>query len=245
MRILLFALISLFASCSGPIQQKMTKEQGIINDAIKTHGGILYGQANYNFVFRDKNYSFKHDDGKYTYTLQQKKNDREVFYELNNDSFTRSVNGVASNLSEKDKIRYSNSLNSVIYFALLPYRLNDQAAIKSYKGVIKIKGKSYHAIEVKFNEKNGGTDHEDIFMYWINEQTKTMDYLAYEFHVNGGGVRFRNAYNPRNVDGIRFQDYENYSAPTGTKLTDLPALFEKGNLKLLSKIELEKIQKEN
>ena len=47
-------------------------------------------------------------------------------------------------------------------------------------------------------------------MYWFNKETFKPDYLAYDFHTDGGGVRFRKAYNERYVDGIRFVDYENY-----------------------------------
>ena len=174
--------------------------------------------------------------------MNQSKNERDVYYFLSNDKFIRSINDVVSNLSDKDVVRYSNTLNSVIYFALLPYRLNDPAVIKTLKGTTSIKGKKYHAVEVRFTEENGGTDYDDVFYYWINTQTNTMDYLAYLFHVNGGGVRFRAAYNPRVIDEIRFQDYENYSAPKETALADLPALYEAGELKLLSKIELEEVK---
>ena len=59
--------------------------------------------------------------------------------------------------------------------------------------------------------------------------------------MNGGGVRFRSAYNSRNVGGIIFQDYVNYKAEMGTPLGDLPKLFEQGRLKELSKIDTENV----
>ncbi len=239
--IILFTL-SLYA-CATPSKKAKTIEQKVIDEAIKAHGGTLYEKAHYTFKFRSKQYSFKHNEARYAYTSDQIKNDRAVHYYLDNDHFVKSINGDTLNLSDKDILRYGNSLNSVIYFALLPYRLNDPAVIKSYKGITKIKNQAYHTIEVRFTEEKGGTDHDDVYYYWINQETKFLDYLAYNFHVNGGGVRFRNAYNSRSVDGIRFQDYENYSAPVGTALEKLPGLFEGGSLKLLSKIELEDIKK--
>ena len=69
-----------------------------------------------------------------------------------------------------------------------------------------------------------------------------MNYMAYSYHTNDGGVRFRSAYNPRTVDGIRFQDYVNWEAPIGTPLEELPKLYENGQLKELSKIETEAVQ---
>lgn len=243
MKYLLAALVISILACAKLPTKNASKEQQLVDEAIKAHGGALYDNAHYSFLFRGKQYAFKHENGRYTYTFDHTKNDRAVHYYLDNDQFVYTVNGDTMNLSDKDQVRYGNQLNSVIYFALLPYRLNDPAVRKAYKGISKIKGQSYQTVEVRFTEEKGGTDHEDVYYYWINEQSKTVDYLAYNFHVNGGGVRFRSAFNPRTIGGIRFQDYENYSAEFNTPLADLPALYEKGALKLLSKVELTSIQR--
>lgn len=58
-----------------------------------------------------------------------------------------------------------------------------------------------------------------------------MDYFAYNYQVNEGGVRFRAAFNTRVVAGVTFQDYINYEAPIKTPLKDLPGLYEQGKLK--------------
>jgi hypothetical protein len=59
-------------------------------------------------------------------------------------------------------------------------------------------------------------------------------------------MRFREAYNERFVNGIRFVDYNNYK-PLNTEMTifETDSLFESGNLKLLSKIELKNIKVED
>lgn len=234
---------TLLLACSTQMAKKdQSTEQKIIDEAIKAHGGKRYHTANYAFEFRSKQYTFKHQDSRYEYTFLQNKADQKIHYFMDNESFIRSIDDQVQDLDAKAQLRYSNSLNSVIYFALLPYRLNDPAVRKAYKGKMKIKGKNYDLIEVRFTEAGGGTDHDDVYLYWINEQSKTLDYLAYSFQVNGGGVRFRSAYNPVVVDGIRFQDYENYSADKNTPLEELPALYEQKALKLLSKIELEKVK---
>jgi hypothetical protein len=240
---LIFTLLGfLLLGCASQPKPSKSKEQSIIDAAIKTHGGDQYQSAKIGFEFRERSFTLEHEAGRFIYTSEQEKDGRTIRSVLDNDDFRRTVDGSAVELSEKDKIRFGNSVNSVIYFALLPYRLNDPAARKTYKGNTKINGQSYEAVEVRFTEQGGGTDHDDVFMYWVNTQTKTVDYLAYIFHVNKGGVRFRKAYNPRMVDGIRFQDYENYKADIDTPLEQLPALYETGNLELLSKIELENIR---
>ena len=61
--------------------------------------------------------------------------------------------------------------------------------------------------------------------------TFEIDYLAYNYVTDGGGVRFRSAINKRRVNGLLVQDYINY-APLDKKmpLPDLIAEFEKDAL---------------
>tara|TARA_R110000751_G_scaffold92169_1_gene180503 strand:+ start:46 stop:870 length:825 start_codon:yes stop_codon:yes gene_type:complete len=211
--------------------------EDIIKHAIKAHGGELYDTANYEFVFRDKMYMFNNKNG-YTYRVNFKDSlGNRIEDNIVNGSFGRKVNDDPVHLSEKDSTVYSNALNSVIYFATLPYKLNDKAVHKESVGETVIKGEDYDVVRVTFGKDGGGTDYDDIFMYWVNKKSHYINYLAYSYSVNDGGVRFRSAYNPRTIDGIRFQDYINWEAPVGTPLKDLPALFEKDKLKELSRIE--------
>ena len=101
---------------------------------------------------------------------------------------------------------------------------------------------NYDVIEVTFKQEGGGKDFEDQYYYWINKKSHTMDYLAYNYKVNGGGVRFRSSYNRRNVGGIIFQDYINYKAEVGTPLKDLPTLYENDKLKEVSRIDTENVE---
>lgn len=221
----------------------MSKADKIIDKAIKAHGGGKYDQAHYSFVFRDKGYIFQNQGDQYTYLVTSKKDNVTRLDRLDNSGFSRRENGEELELSEKDKTRFSNGLNSVIYFATLPYKLQDQAVIKKYVGTATVKDKSYEVVEIRFHKKGGGTDHDDTFYYWINKEDHLIDYLAYNYQVNNGGVRFRSAYNRRNVDGIVFQDYINYKAEVGTSLQDLPELWENKELKELSRIETEQIKR--
>ncbi len=211
--------------------------QQIVDKAIKAHGGKAYDNLNVAFTFRTKKYTIKLNNGLFKYTRSFSNDTGTYLDKLTNDRFERSLDGEVVVLSEKDTRRFSNSVNSVVYFTLLPKGLNDPAANKTLIGTTKIKGEDYHLIEVKFDEEGGGDDHDDTFAYWINVKTYTVDYLAYSFHVNGGGVRFREAINPVEVGGVRFQNYINYSpASKDTPLDKLPRLFEEGSLKKLSEI---------
>ncbi len=174
----------------------------------------------------------------YTYTRSFQDSVGVVYDVLiNSNDFKRTVDDYDVVLTEEWKKRYGNSVNSVLYFFQIPYVLNDPAARKFYLGEVMINGKSYHIIKVTFNEEDGGKDFEDEFRYWINQETKLVDYLAYNYLTDGGGTRFRQAINRREVDGLVVQDYINYKANEKFPLLDdLPRLFEKDSLIELSRI---------
>ena len=218
-----------------------TKAQAILDETINAHGGDLYDTANYSFVFRDNTYHFKNDGNNYEYIKISKKGNTFTKDVLKNGKLIRMINGKATELSEKEIKTATEAINSVIYFATLPHKLKDGAVNKTYIGDTTIKGKNYTLLGITFNKENGGEDYDDEFHYWINSETKKIDYLAYNYKVNKGGVRFRSAYNMRIIDGITFQDYINYKAEVGTPLKELPELYEAGKLKELSKIKTEDI----
>jgi len=261
--IIIFCLISLFIGSCNTVNKKETavvetkeevvketsiqisgdsKSDSVVANAIKAHGGVLYDTADYTFIFRKKEYHFKNNKEQFTYEVKTNKNGKQIKDVLLNGQLTRYVNEEVVVLSEKEMAKYTEGLNSVIYFATLPHKLSDAAVNTSYEGRINIKEASYHVIKVFFDQEGGGTDHEDVYFYWINEETNKIDYLAYSYKVNGGGVRFRSYYNRRVVDGITFQDYINWGAHKNTSLATLPEMFEKGTLKEFSKIETEDVK---
>ena len=141
-------------------------------------------------------------------------------------------------------MKYSNSVNSVHYFALLPYGLNDPAVVKTYVGEESLGQKTYHKLEITFMQDGGGKDHDDVFIYWFDVDTYRLDYLAYKYYTDGGGMRFREAFNQRVINGIHLADYENYKPEQPTELEKMGQAFESGTLKLLSTIALENVSVE-
>ncbi len=216
----------------------------IIAQAIATHGGEALEQANLSFDFRKKHYEVHLNGGQFTYQSTGEDSTGALLHDvLTNAGFTRTVDGQPSNLTKEDQQRYGNSLNSVVYFVLLPYPLNDPAVNATYLGEAAIRSEPYHKIRVTFNQQGGGDDFDDEYIYWIHRERHTMDYLAYRFEVNGGGTRFREAYNPRLISGIRFDDYINYESTVDkVDLKDYDQLFETGKVKELSRIETENVE---
>lgn len=213
----------------------------LLATTVEAHGGKRYDTAHFGFQFRDKNYTFKNSGSDYTYTVSSRRDGKTTEDELTQQSFTRKINGNVEVLTTTKQALYGASLNSVIYFATLPHKLLDPAVNLAYKGTTNIKSQNYQTLMISFDEEGGGQDHDDEYYYWINDETKLIDYFAYNYLVSGGGVRFRSAYNTRKVAGVVFQDYINYKAPVGTALSELPALFEKDQLKKLSVIATENV----
>jgi hypothetical protein len=217
--------------------------QNIVDKTIEISGGEKYMNAEIDFDFRDKHYRSVRNDGMFQYEREFQDSIGTIKDVLNNDGFMRYVDNQVAEIPDSMAVKYTSSVNSVHYFALLPYGLNDAAVNKSSLGEVSLKDKLYHKIKVTFNQEGGGEDFEDVFIYWIDKETFKAHYIAYSYIEDDGiGIRFREAYNERIVNGLRFVDYNNYKSEESTvTLLDLDKAFESGSLKLLSKIELENI----
>jgi hypothetical protein len=212
--------------------------QSIVNECIAAHGGEKYDNLWAEFDFRDMHYSLKTKKGEYTYIrVQLDSSGRKIEDILTNNSFQRRINDEKVDVPDSMFTKYSSSVNSIAYFFLLPKPLNDPAAIKELVGSATLKGKEYYKIKVSFNQEGGGQDHDDVFMYWIDKETKSMDYLAYTYNTNGGGIRFREAFNQKIQNGIKYCDYKNYGfEDLNYKLEELDLLFEQNKIPLKSEI---------
>ncbi|QSE97871.1 DUF6503 family protein [Fulvivirga lutea] len=230
----LFALTVLYA-CNDS-----HNAQQIVDATILASGSNKLSNSKVEFIFRDKEYGVEQKGGTYEMVrLWENEAGEVVRDEVTNEGFKREVNGQKVEVADSMAFKYTNSINSVIYFALLPYRLNDQAVNKEYLGKESIKNNEYHKVQVTFNEEGGGKDHDDVFIYWINTDTNFIDYLAYSYKVDGGGMRFRESYNPRVVNGVRFVDYVNYEPEDkNQELESIGQAFNDNKLKELSKIVL-------
>lgn len=231
----------LLLSCNQKEKNTELTAQNIIDKTIEFSGGALYENAEITFVFRNIIYKSIRKNERYSLQriLPDTLNTVDI---LTNDGFERIQDGEKVALSDTLNFKYRESVNSVHYFMQLPFGLNDPAVNKKLLDPVTIKGKDYYKIEVTFAEEGGGVDFEDVFLYWISKDEFTLDYLAYKFLTNDGGIRFRQSYNSRVVEGIRFSDYKNFRPEhKDVDFYKIDELFEKGQLMELSLIEKEKI----
>jgi hypothetical protein len=237
----LYALLVIFGlvSCNTTLNDP----QKIIDKTIEASGGKKYLNSTIEFDFRERHYMAQREGGKYSYERITKDSTNTIRDIIANEGFKREINNKPVEVADSMKVKYTASVNSVVYFALLPYGLNDAAVQKKFLGETSVENKDYYVIEITFAQEGGGEDHEDVFLYWINKKDFTIGYMAYSYEEPDGiGLRFRKAYNPRTVNGILFLDYINFKPKAETQITNLEELFKKGELQELSKIELTNIQ---
>lgn len=167
---------------------------------------------------------------------------------LGGRGFRRTRGAHTDSLPPTAALAAEESLNSVFYFALLPHPLTDDAVQPRHLGSATIVGEPYQVLDVTFGRVGGGRDWQDRFVYWMHDDRYTVDYLAYAFHVNDGGIRFRQAYGAREVGGVRVQNYRNFAPMLNTlspnDLERLPELWQAGQLRHLSDIALENVRVE-
>ncbi|MCM4160774.1 deoxyribose-phosphate aldolase [Antarcticibacterium flavum] len=236
----LFLLLSIILISSCQRQEEEITAQDVIDRTIERAGGERFKRATVEFRFRDHTYKSIRNGGEFH--LERNRKDSIGHYRdiLSNTGYQRFLNDSLLTVPDSMVVRYSSSVNSVHYFAHLPYGLNDRAVNKEMAGEAVIKGEPYYQLKITFQQEGGGADHHDEFMYWIHKKNYTIDYLAYKFQVNDGGIRFRAAYNPRVIGGLRFVDYKNYTIEDlETRLEELDELYEQGQLDMLSNIKTE------
>lgn len=230
----LFLIQSVMISCGDD------RAQRIVDEAIETHGGSAFKSFFLEFDFRDRHYTVARDGGIFRYTREFTDSTGTIKDVLSNDGFVRYRNGAPVNLPEERKQAFKRSVNAVIYFALLPFGLNDKTVNKEWLGETVIRGEPYDLVRVTFDADGGGEDHQDIFLYWFHGEKRTMDYFAYSYTTDGGGLRFREAINPRRKNGILLQDYINYRPEDESiPLDSLQNMFKSGRLRKVSEIIME------
>ena len=241
MHYLYIFLILLITSCNSK-KSSLTAQQ-VIDNTIAFSGVSKVSNSKITFKFRDILYTAVRKEGNYTLDRVFKKDTSTINDIIFNKGYQRFVNYIPVATIDSLKIKYSNAINSVHYFSVLPLGLNDKAVQKKILPSSKINGKEYYKIEISFSEDGGGEDFQDIFIYWINKDDFLIDYLAYSFHTNGGGKRFRVLKEQCLIKEIRFVDYYNYKPSSkDIPLTDLDLYYENNQLIKVSEIILKDIK---
>lgn len=211
----------------------------VIQRAIAAHGMTDLDGRKLRFVFRERTYGIEMEGGRFRYTRSfVDSTGRAVRDELTNQGLRRFIQDGEVELSSKDSSAYAGSVNSVRYFFLLPYGLEDPAVRADFLDTVGIRGSVYDQVRVTFSAAGGGTDFEDVYHYFFDREGGELDYLAYTFETDGGGIRFREAINKRRIGDVLVQDYINYGLDGADRnIEDIARRYQAGELPELSRIE--------
>ena len=241
MRYLVVLLLLCLMACK-PSEQKLTAQE-IIDKTILFSGADKVANSKITFKFRENSYIATRKKGIFKLFRTYKKDSLIIKDVLKNNGYERSINAKLVNVADSMIAKYRNSINSVHYFSVLPFGLNAAAVNKKLLKSATLKGKEYYKIEVTFSKEGGGDDFDDVFIYWIGKEDFLVDYLAYSYHTNGGGKRFRVLKEQCIKNGIRFVDYHNYKPLNeSVSLVDVDQAFERNGLIKVSEIILKDIE---
>ncbi|PSQ81558.1 MAG: hypothetical protein BRD46_01915 [Bacteroidetes bacterium QS_8_68_15] len=225
-------------------------------DSVRAAAGadVLDRGARVAFTFRGERFQLhRRADGSFSYARTTRdslgRRTRDV---LTADTLRRRIDGRPVPLDSAARRRIETAVNSVAYFALLPFPLGDPAVEPRYAGTDTLGGTAYHRIAVTFRQKGGGRDWQDRFVYWFDPRDFSMDYLAYAYGRGRGedyGTRFREAFNARRVGGVRFADYRNYTTRSNDslpsdRLARYAHLFDADSLRRVSTVALDSVRVE-
>lgn len=230
--------VVLLGACSP---QKTAQE--IIDESLKKSGIEQLKSAELSFEFRGNQFKAIRKNGAFNLQRTSQNSGNTILDRLSNEGFVRTVNDSLVTLTEKKSNSLANAVNSVHYFSVLPLGLNDAAVHKKLLGEEEIKGTSYYKVAVSFSEEGGGDDFDDQFLYWFDTESYQLKYLAYAYHTNGGGMRFRAVKSVTDTEGIQLANYDNYKPMNKEQRFDMLAeAFEAGTLEKVSEIILERIE---
>lgn len=239
--LVLFCLLSVSLGVQGC--ERQTAPTQAVERAIERHGGERFERMEVEFGFRGDSYRVVRDEGRFLYERRYERDGVSIRDWMTNEGLGREVDGTAVELAASEGASLESTVNSVVYFSFLPFRLMDPAVRHRDLGTTEIAGEPYRVVEVTFAEEGGGRDWEDRFVYWFHQVDHTLDYMAYRFFTGEGGTRFRRAVNRRQVDDLLIQDWENLTAdPVIDDIARYPEWLGSPELRLVSMVEMEEVQ---
>lgn len=215
--------------------------EAIVDRAIEVHGGDRFDHSTIRFEFRGEQFVIWRDDGEFRYEKRISKDGREIRDVLTNEGFHREANGRVIELEPDVRRHAVEVLSSVVMFALLPYRLDKPTAVREYDGAETIRGEPYDRIHVTFRDVPELSDRDRELEVWFSRKTGDLDFFAF----TSNGVRFREAFETVEAEGIRLNNYVNYIPdPRNLPLEEVERQFVRGELVEVSKIVLENLEVE-
>ncbi len=184
----------------------------IVVRAIEHHGGELYRRSEtaLRLCSRSGCYQIRSrvDGGLFDHRVSGPYRGGQRTVRITNDSVSLESNGVPEPVPPEATQALRDWVMARVYFAFLPYRLDDPDVRYRDLGVERWRGRPLHRVKIGF-AAGSSTDADDEYLYWFDPETARLEQFAYSFAGDPGGLRFRRLSNYRRVGGILFFDQEN------------------------------------
>ena len=213
--------------------------------SIEHHGGEIYrhSEASLELCSGSGCYrmTVRTDGGLYRHEVAGPYRGHTRTVRADNDSVTASRNGEPLIVTGEARQALRDWATARIYFAFLPYRLNDPAVIQEDLGIEEWEGRRLHKVKVTF-EAGSSTDAEDEYLYWFDPETARLEQLAYSFQGRPGGLRFRRLEGYRRIGGILFFDQVNLGVEGDDLSVDqIDPAFVRERMREVSRVKLREI----
>jgi hypothetical protein len=241
----LLAVLPAAVAAAAPEEENWVERLPIVDRAIEHHGGAAYTASQTTMRLCSAGGCFDldvvTDGGRFEHTVTGEDGRR---VRATNDTVEAWQAGVAKPV--EDEARQRRFVSARVYFAFLPYRLNDPGVEKLDLGVVDWEGKPLHKVRVRFGSRPTGGDEgsesgqtSDEYMYWFDPETGQVVYFAYDFAGEPSGLRFRRAVDYRRIGGILFFDHENVGLDgDGLDVGQVDPRFVAERLRPISRVEL-------
>ncbi len=239
---LLILLPAAVSADGAAVQRRLA----IVDRAIEHHGGEIYRHSETELDLCSKSGCFRLvtrvDGDRWVYTVSGRSGGSQLRVHSAHDALVVSRNGVEESVEAGKGQRYRDWAMARVYFCFLPFRLNDPSVYKQDLGVVDWNGRRLHKVKVTF-EAGTSTDAGDGYMYWFDPETARLEYFAYSFETDGGGLRFRRAVRHRRIGGVLFFDQENLGVDgPGLSVDAIDAAYVRDSLRQISTVRLEGIR---
>lgn len=156
---------------------------------------------------------------------------------IDNQSYTRTVNGKEETLKDWEIFEKIQSLKEELFLMELTFGLASPHIEKTSLGPQLINGKNYEVLDLAYIEENYQAPFLVEAILWVNTDNFEPDYVASRFGENQSKLRFRKITNKREIKGIGFSDYEEYLPKdiSNIALEEMAKAYEDGQLKEGSK----------
>ncbi len=188
------------------------KRLEIVDRAIEHHGGDLYTASEARMSLCSKSgcstIASLTDGWDFDLEVTARVGDGVRRVRITNETAEEWLDGKQVEVAPERRQQLRDWVMARVYFAFLPYRLNDPSVLKEDLGLEEWAGRKLHRVRVTF-VPGSSTDAEDAFLFWFDPASGRVEQFAYSFTRGEGGLRFRRAFNHRRVGGILFFDQEN------------------------------------